>query len=570
MATVPVIKITAVDNASRAIRGVTQNFDKMTNRLGRSEGFLTRNRRAFQQLGFQVGDFATQVGGGQSALLAFTQQGSQMLQFFGPLGAVLAGLVAVLGSMALAITRSGAEMSDLVPLMGVLEPLAGSIATAFGSLKDSIVAIGKAIPENLDRIFIIATTVATFFAIKWVVAFFAARNAVFLLGAALFKLEVIMMRFLPLAVLIAVGELLFRFIQLTKAVGGIGEAISLVGRVFGEAVGNWKKWGMSLLFAMEGIADSMVSAFVGAFRWILEQWDNLVNSIVTSPLNAFLDKIGIDFKFSEKNAITEMFKDAEQAWAKSSMTAFQTAAAFRDLGMEASPELQNMLEIFKGLNEETNRLSLGVTEAGDSAKEAASNLFDFVGSVKSTLRSSIDSVFDALIDKSKSVGDAIRNLGLELAKLAAKQAVFKFLAAAMPGTFGSGGFLPLLKNANGNAFNNGRVTAFASGGVVSSPTTFPMRGGSGLMGEAGPEAIMPLTRVGGKLGVRSAGGGGAKTSIQIINNTPAQVRHETSQGDDGEAIQRFIIDTVGRGTARGEMDGSMGARFGQRPKRITR
>ena len=53
------------------------------------------------------------------------------------------------------------------------------------------------------------------------------------------------------------------------------------------------------------------------------------------------------------------------------------------------------------------------------------------------------------------------------------------------------GILPFAKGA---AFGAGRVAAFARGGVVDGPTHFPMRGGVGLMGEAGPEAIVPLAR----------------------------------------------------------------------------
>jgi lambda family phage tail tape measure protein len=55
------------------------------------------------------------------------------------------------------------------------------------------------------------------------------------------------------------------------------------------------------------------------------------------------------------------------------------------------------------------------------------------------------------------------------------------------------------------------VVPFATGGVVSGATAFPMADGrTGLMGEAGAEAIMPLSRgPGGKLGVRASGGGGA-------------------------------------------------------------
>jgi hypothetical protein len=72
-------------------------------------------------------------------------------------------------------------------------------------------------------------------------------------------------------------------------------------------------------------------------------------------------------------------------------------------------------------------------------------------------------------------------------------------------------------NANGNAFWGGNLIPFANGGVVSSPTMFPMARGMGVMGEAGPEAIMPLQRgADGKLGVRAGGGGQAGV---VINQT---------------------------------------------------
>jgi len=74
------------------------------------------------------------------------------------------------------------------------------------------------------------------------------------------------------------------------------------------------------------------------------------------------------------------------------------------------------------------------------------------------------------------------------------------------------------KSANGNIFSGGNVIPFANGGVVSTPTLFPMaNGGTGLMGEAGTEAVMPLTRDGsGKLGVKSLG---AQTPGNVINIT---------------------------------------------------
>lgn len=85
--------------------------------------------------------------------------------------------------------------------------------------------------------------------------------------------------------------------------------------------------------------------------------------------------------------------------------------------------------------------------------------------------------------------------------------------------------------ANGGAFSGGmQVHAFASGGIVSKPVLFPMARGAGLMGEAGPEAIMPLTRMpNGKLGVHAgdAGGGGTVDARTVVINVAGDLTDET-------------------------------------------
>ncbi|MEJ6398043.1 phage tail tape measure protein [Yoonia sp. 208BN28-4] len=93
--------------------------------------------------------------------------------------------------------------------------------------------------------------------------------------------------------------------------------------------------------------------------------------------------------------------------------------------------------------------------------------------------------------------------------------------------------------ADGGTFSQGRVMPFAKGGVVSGPTTFPMRGGTGLMGEAGPEAIMPLTRgADGRLGVRSAGVGGVNVTMHI--HTPDVQGFERSQSQIAARMSRAL------------------------------
>ena len=82
--------------------------------------------------------------------------------------------------------------------------------------------------------------------------------------------------------------------------------------------------------------------------------------------------------------------------------------------------------------------------------------------------------------------------------------------------------------AHGAAFDAGNVIPFGRGGVVNRPTIFPMARGSGLMGESGPEAVLPLKRLpSGNLGVESGGSGkGPGVVVNIINNANVKVTTE--------------------------------------------
>lgn len=132
--------------------------------------------------------------------------------------------------------------------------------------------------------------------------------------------------------------------------------------------------------------------------------------------------------------------------------------------------------------------------------------------------------FDGLVFDGKNLSDALETVARSVIRTTYNAAVRPvtqqasgLLTEGLSGLIGN-----LLPFADGAAFSQGRVTPFARGGVVSSPTHFPMRGGTGLMGEAGPEAILPLARgADGALGVRSSGGGGA-TIVMNIQTPDAQ------------------------------------------------
>ena len=147
--------------------------------------------------------------------------------------------------------------------------------------------------------------------------------------------------------------------------------------------------------------------------------------------------------------------------------------------------------------------------------------------------------FDGLAFDGLKLSDALEGIARSMIRST-------YSAAVKPVTDHVGGLIAqglgeLLPFADGAPFSQGRVMPFAKGGVVSGPVAFPMRGGTGLMGEAGPEAILPLARgPDGRLGVR--GGGGAVNVVMNIT-TPDVQGFRRSQGQ--------IAAQMGRALARG-------------------
>lgn len=163
-------------------------------------------------------------------------------------------------------------------------------------------------------------------------------------------------------------------------------------------------------------------------------------------------------------------------------------------------------------------------------------------SMSRSLSSSLTKAFEGVIFGGEKLTDALAGVGKSISGSVLTQAlapVQKGVGSAVSSGLQSmlGGLLGFSKGA---AFRGGRVSAFAQGGVVSGPTQFPMRGGTGLMGEAGPEAIMPLTRgADGKLGVRTSGGGGA-VHVTMNISAPDAASFQRSQTQVAAEMTRAI------------------------------
>ena len=164
-----------------------------------------------------------------------------------------------------------------------------------------------------------------------------------------------------------------------------------------------------------------------------------------------------------------------------------------------------------------------------AAKEDAANrnqletlqrIKDRNNEIAQSIGESFGSAMTSIVDGTKSVKDAFKDMANEIIKELYRIFVVKQITGMIANVISPGAGDSYML-ARGGVLNNGQVVPYANGGVVGSPTTFPMAGGrTGLMGEAGPEAIMPLKRgKNGKLGVQAEGGSGDVIIHQNFNFT---------------------------------------------------
>ena len=199
-------------------------------------------------------------------------------------------------------------------------------------------------------------------------------------------------------------------------------------------------------------------------------------------------------------------------------------------------------------------LKLGLKDYLDSGKSVAGQLADVtlkgfqgMGDALANFVVAADKSWDSIAD---AFSDLARSMINDISKIIAHATVMNGMKAMFGGTsFGS-----FLGFADGGVVNTG-LSSY-SNGVYNTPTFFTTNGGGfqryangGVFGEAGPEAIMPLTRMpNGRLGVAATGGGGGgDVQVNVYNNSnsKAEVRQSTSS-NGGKTIDVLIGDVVAK------------------------
>lgn len=466
-------RFTAIDNTQSAVSGVNnglgrlrQEAERTQQALARTSGGFNNARGVMGQFGLQLADTAVVAQMGQHPLQILAQQGSQMLASFGPLGAVLGGFAAVLGTVGLVAVKSGGDLGQLGEGLSVTAPLFTALGSAAQMAGSACIDAINLIVNNLDRLVIAGGVTATFFAVRYVSAFVMAGGATTMLTGAVNLLRAALVR-LPLVGLVVVAtELIYRFVQLVQATGSVGEAFQLVQQIGTEALNRLIASGDAMGYELMAVAWEIRAAFMEAFDWVYGAAYDMATDLRGLLGEEFSSAIGLADGIAAMaesiNATSEATANAAavaNSYRTSADLAWDAAAAAAPLDAwermqglldSASGKLIDVRDLFKGTAEAAGGAGGGAADAAAKVKEAKVATDEWLKSVQSVadgIGGSLSNGLHALVSGTQSATDAFRAMAADILKqlydVLVVQKIVAAATSAMTGGLGAsdGGIL---------------------------------------------------------------------------------------------------------------------------------
>lgn len=527
------ITLLGVDRVSGPLRAVQQQVSRTTSSLngatssmrGYTQGAGLANtatqkwaKGALQQAGYQVGDFAVQLANGTNGLQAFGQQAPQLLQIFGPMGAVIGAAVAVIAAFGVVAQKTGKDINNLGSALGVLQAPLTVIAEKVASVSAAFTNLFSGLPNQLDTIMIavglfaavmVSRAIPSMIAASGASAMFSAsmmtfraallastisaggfsvvlttvRAAVMTLGAALSAVGTILMRFLPVALLIGLATMIKYFLVLKKGAGGLGEALKLLSDL---ALAVFRGMGQSLsgfYLLAQSASKGIDAAFVSAFAAIMKKWEDLVNTMI-SGWNAFADAVGLTGARAAKYT-SEWASDATETVTRLRSEAMALAGQSKTAFTSAGAGIKTAWAAIK------SAIAAGTTEVsifGDAAKKAAEDgakaakdakeeIDKVYQGLRESISSSMEGAFMSIIDGTSNAKDAFKKMASSIISELYRVLVVQRMVSGIMNFLGFGA-----TGATGVA--SAVIGARATGGSVAGNKPY-------IVGERGPELMIP-------------------------------------------------------------------------------
>ncbi len=218
-------------------------------------------------------------------------------------------------------------------------------------------------------------------------------------------------------------------------------------------------------------------------------------------------------------------------------------------------DVQNRVALLKAQLDQSPRMALAqaLRQYGEEAKDWTKSMSDAVSQVFGGME---DALANFVTTGKLSFTDFANSVISDLARIAIRASITGPLSSLLGGFFGGP---TATASANGNVFTG---IGEYSGQIVTRPTLFSYSShikafaNGGVMGEAGPEAVMPLRRMSnGRLGVESSGSGvNVPINIEVVNETGQSTKAEARQqrnNDGGMDVTVLIKQVVAQDITRG-------------------
>lgn len=591
--------------AIKQMETASKSVNNLTTAASNSQRPMAALQQNVRNASYQFTDFVVQVQGGQSAMLAFSQQAPQLLGAFGALGAAV-GLIAaltpsvIMGFQALSKNAKtleesidGAEKAleglksqfnftdrkALDPLIEqykeanqetrnlILSNLELNVAIAKVASNDLKVSLGNSIQEGIDQV--------GFFRRKWIELqdTISNRPAFGETRSYEIKPEESLKRGFGIdqSQLDNLKKLQEDFNAAKLSATDFFASVSKVYLATEKPTKDFTAWVQGLQKATK--AQRELEMATKEYEGALERLRKGNTTTVKAEEKAQkewekasdkeIDQISKQFEALEK--LREQRKKEADALRSATnplqaySIALEKARVLLNDNIISQNEFNNAVYRAETVLANSNKLVNGFGDALSNAFSGAIIGGKSFSQVMNTLAQDVQ----AAIIKIMIIEPLIRQLKLSMVS----SGLFSF-GPGSSGTPTSSGPTPGYEGlyiggtaANGKVVSNSRMTPFANGGIVNGPTIFPMANGAGLMGEAGPEAIMPLKRgADGKLGVSGGGGG---TVVNVYNQSGAQTEIQESTGSDGgRQIDIYIKQAVERMISTGGIDKTMQSTYG--------
>jgi hypothetical protein len=577
-----------LDRYKRSLDQLNREFNEFrSGQFDATNGFARFNRAAqnsaqtlkrrfnagLQQAGFQVGDFAVQVQGGTNAMVALGQQGSQLLGILGPYGA-LAGAGLAIGTAIIApLTQARREAEETTTALEALKSVVESMRMDF-KLEDDPNLINKEYSDALDEFKRLRGELEGVLQEirehgrggtrrqrrtreelqEQVSAYFIMLQSMRLVNEESLDRQANEQGVADLARL--QGELLLENLKYEEEQKELLElsqkaAFDLVMHAsninFSKAVAQAIKLadalGISVQRALLLTPGAMGNLPTSSSDPRSDAYDSTeadlqrMKEIINQGFSGKTDNGSRGGGGSASQQENNLEKLRERIQLQKELLGLTEAEAFvlRALGDERSQYTEQQID---AITKETEAWM----KRRDALEEAKANQEDFFDNLKSSL----DSVISGIVSGNKTLAESFADLYLGIADqlfrvlalqhmLNATSGIFSMIpglsSVAQTGIIGGGAMVDTFSK-------GGVVERYASGGIVSQSTAFPMANGIGLMGEAGAEAILPLSRDSkGNLGVKSES---SPVSIVFYISTPNAESFKRSEAQIASRMSRAL------------------------------